>query len=476
MNLRQTPLCLLLFAATLVSSWAASSVILKEDFQEPDSLGLFNQVSVASNFAWRWRENDFDGRFAEMSGFNADGPSDDWLILNDPLDLGDVANPNMSFRYIARFGGPDMELLASTDYDPNTHADPGDATWTSLPFFAVGTETEPNPDSWSAQFSDTVDLSGFQTDGVYLAFHYTSTGSESGEGRVWRVDDIVIADSDPDAILLLSEFEDLEPWTGVDVSGGEEWGVLLLGDREGAAVDGAFTIDSNDDWLISPALAIGENDIPVVNFDYYTEGSGPGLEMLVSNDYNAETHSDPSAATWTILPLDLDGIGAESWTSVTGNSFFGITGDAVHVAFRYRSIGGEAPQGRVLGVGNVCVFKAVEAPALTAEFAVDSVQPTTAEAVQFTAQTTGGKRPYTYAWDFGDGGSSTDANPMHTFANAGVYTVSVTATDAFGGASTQTKTDFIHAVNEANVVLKTDFEGADEEFIPSSLGGVQRGE
>ncbi len=37
-----------------------------------------------------------------------------------------------------------------------------------------------------------------------------------------------------------------------------------------------------------------------------------------------------------------------------------------------------------------------------------------------------------YAWDFGDGGSATDANPVHTYAVSGIYTVSLTATNANG--------------------------------------------
>jgi PKD repeat protein len=41
-----------------------------------------------------------------------------------------------------------------------------------------------------------------------------------------------------------------------------------------------------------------------------------------------------------------------------------------------------------------------------------------------------------YAWDFGDGGTSTDANPVHTYAVAGIYTVSLTATNANGTATT----------------------------------------
>lgn len=38
----------------------------------------------------------------------------------------------------------------------------------------------------------------------------------------------------------------------------------------------------------------------------------------------------------------------------------------------------------------------------------------------------------TYAWDFGDGGTSTDPNPMHTFPLPGNYTVTLTVTNSCG--------------------------------------------
>ncbi len=38
----------------------------------------------------------------------------------------------------------------------------------------------------------------------------------------------------------------------------------------------------------------------------------------------------------------------------------------------------------------------------------------------------------TYFWEFGDGGTSTDANPSHTYTTAGVYTATLTVTDNDG--------------------------------------------
>ena len=49
-----------------------------------------------------------------------------------------------------------------------------------------------------------------------------------------------------------------------------------------------------------------------------------------------------------------------------------------------------------------------------------------------------------WLWDFGDGTTSTDQNPSHTYTNVGLYTVALTITTADGCQNTITKTDFIH--------------------------------
>ncbi len=48
-----------------------------------------------------------------------------------------------------------------------------------------------------------------------------------------------------------------------------------------------------------------------------------------------------------------------------------------------------------------------------------------------------------YVWNFGDGGSSTAQFPTHTYANNGVYTVSLTVTDANGCSNTYTYPNYI---------------------------------
>ncbi len=77
--------------------------------------------------------------------------------------------------------------------------------------------------------------------------------------------------------------------------------------------------------------------------------------------------------------------------------------------------------------------------------------------VNFTDQST--YNPTSWSWTFGDGGTSTAQNPSYEYVTPGTYTVSLTATNAFGN-DTETKTDYI-TVNEPGawtVITYDDFE------------------
>jgi PKD repeat protein len=59
--------------------------------------------------------------------------------------------------------------------------------------------------------------------------------------------------------------------------------------------------------------------------------------------------------------------------------------------------------------------------------------------IQFTDESSNAD---TWEWDFGDGNTSADQNPLHTYASDGIYTVSLTVTNG-AGSDTHTETDFI---------------------------------
>lgn len=60
--------------------------------------------------------------------------------------------------------------------------------------------------------------------------------------------------------------------------------------------------------------------------------------------------------------------------------------------------------------------------------------------VAFSNTTSGGSGPFSYVWAFGDGSSSTDISPTHTYANTGRYQVTLTVTDGSNNQSSVTQT------------------------------------
>ncbi len=74
-----------------------------------------------------------------------------------------------------------------------------------------------------------------------------------------------------------------------------------------------------------------------------------------------------------------------------------------------------------------------------AAFSIDSVQSCLGR-IQFTDNSTNG--PTTWLWDFGDGNTSTQKDPIHQYTSAGIFTVSLTATNSIGN-DVETKTDVL---------------------------------
>jgi uncharacterized protein (TIGR02145 family) len=86
-------------------------------------------------------------------------------------------------------------------------------------------------------------------------------------------------------------------------------------------------------------------------------------------------------------------------------------------------------------------------------------------AVQFTDQST--NEPTEWSWDFGDGSTSTEQNPNHSYTNEGTYDVSLTVTNS-AGSDSETKTDMI-TVTPSDITGQTgtltDIEGNTYNWI-----------
>ena len=74
-------------------------------------------------------------------------------------------------------------------------------------------------------------------------------------------------------------------------------------------------------------------------------------------------------------------------------------------------------------------------PGLTASASAAPLTGTAPLAVSFTGTASGGAPPYSYSWVFGDGGTSTDQNPTHTYVAEGTFTAALTASDSSGASA-----------------------------------------
>ncbi len=71
--------------------------------------------------------------------------------------------------------------------------------------------------------------------------------------------------------------------------------------------------------------------------------------------------------------------------------------------------------------------------------------------VSFSSSTKGGLSPYSYRWNFGDGGTSQSVNPSHRFNNPGTFNVQLTVTDDQARTDSDIKTIVVHAKPAASI-------------------------
>ena len=80
----------------------------------------------------------------------------------------------------------------------------------------------------------------------------------------------------------------------------------------------------------------------------------------------------------------------------------------------------------------------------TAAFSADNTSGPGPLTVNFANESYPAGDTYTYAWDFGDGTTSTDQDPEpRAYTTPGLYTVTLTVTDILGQSDVETKTDYI---------------------------------
>jgi PKD repeat protein len=100
-----------------------------------------------------------------------------------------------------------------------------------------------------------------------------------------------------------------------------------------------------------------------------------------------------------------------------------------------------------ISYGNQVTFTTKSVPPV-ANFSASKTVATTNESIQFTDLST--NNPTSWLWNFGDGGTSTERNPSHSYTTTGSYTVSLTAQNS-AGENTKTMANYI-AISQSAVL------------------------
>ncbi len=179
--------------------------------------------------------------------------------------------------------------------------------------------------------------------------------------------------------------------------------------------------------------------------------------ITLPDNFDVETQPilTDTFSSYGVTAFDVDYWNGSAWVniaSVTGN-------DKVWRQFTFSPI--TTTKIRIVSKtyvdGQYARWVAIEAwnTALVASFIKSTAAGAPPLTVDFTDTST--STPISWLWDFGDGNTSTEQNPSHTYTSAGIYNVTLQATNAIGSNTTSaqmiTVSTSVSRVNFARTVL-----------------------
>ena len=202
--------------------------------------------------------------------------------------------------------------------------------------------------------------------------------------------------------------------------------------------------------------------------DFTWTPTAPVAQDQIAFDGSASSDSDGTIVSYQ---WDFNHDGAFDATGMTPTTSFATAGD-YPVTLRVKDNDGLTNQ----------ITKTVHVASQDHQFTGITVHadPSSGDAplaVSFTCTATGGDAPIGYHWSFGDGASSASQNPSHTYAIAGVYTATCTATDVDGdtisGSASVTATTSDHPITSISFTATPDHGDAPltVSFACSATGG-----
>lgn len=208
----------------------------------------------------------------------------------------------------------------------------------------------------------------------------------------------------------------------------------------------------------------------------YTSGGGTFITLTPDNISVAS----PASSTTTSLDCPTD----MSWSATDGN-FSAVSPSSgtgpMTLTINYEENTSTDQRVDIVtlsGSGETADFTLTQSAAVspTANFSANPLWGIETLTTQFVDESNEGSSPITsWEWTFGDGESSSEQNPNHTYNSSGGYTVSLTVSDG-NFVSTETKENYITVYEELIVSAGPDFGleiGQSIQFDGSYAGGSE---
>jgi PKD repeat protein len=242
-------------------------------------------------------------------------------------------------------------------------------------------------------------------------------------------------DTEPKAFIIFNPSATTPPMTDDNAlpHGGDKYAACFNANNVGYI---------SDDWLVTPMLGPANFDEVIFwaksfNDQYNLERFEIGIST---------TDTDPSSFTiiseppYVVPPY-------ESWTEYT----FGLDdydGQAIYIGIHMISV-------------DSWFFMVDDFSVTATTIEVDAGGPYEAyegEDIQFEGTVSGGAPPYTFSWDFGNGDTSSEEDPVYAYDTPGLYEVTLTVSDSGEAeASDETTANIIEKPCAFEVVIPAGF-------------------
>ncbi len=183
----------------------------------------------------------------------------------------------------------------------------------------------------------------------------TGTITNSSPGASSRTVTVTGAGTDPtqtvysfDACTTGTTLSD--GWLQYSVAGAQTWACTTFGRDPNAptgttAYPNAVQVNgyaggannTNEDWLISPALSLAGTAYPLLSFWSRTAFTGAPLRLLVSTNYSGAGSPIATGVTWSDLNAAFPATGSDTWTQTANVDLSAYKTAGVYVAFVYNS-------------------------------------------------------------------------------------------------------------------------------------------